>query len=301
MAVITDVIYDHADKPYEQGNGPVLQWHYAGMQRTYGIQVNWQSPAGEKSMYYDMLMHCKGVKDENATWEITKNNIYIDNKKTEAPLELLAIACAEPCYPFEFTTTKDGRITGLTGTEKIKERFADAKAILLRDFGGEVALQYISATEAAIDHPQQLESLVTTDLWLSLFFAPIVGRYENAEKTKPITINFPFFGFEQPLIFNGIIAIGKPDFDNKAQSIIAGAELDNSTIIEGDKLLNGKIEATYDIDIPGHTIRNISCHTAVVTNKGEHHLWLNGYQTQTNAAPESEKENTKSKSWWSVF
>jgi hypothetical protein len=300
MTAITSIILNPGEKPNESGGGPVVQWHYSDMQRTYGVQVNWQSAATEKSMYYDMLMHCKGVKDDIATWEISKSNIYLDNIRPEAPLELLAIACAEPCYPFEFDASKDGIIKSLLNTEKIKKRFAEAKEILFRDFDGGIALQYINATEQALNQLQQLKKIATTDLWLSLFFSPIIGQY-NSEKIKPLSINLPFFGFQEPLVFNGAIRIDKPNFDNKSQALIVEAALDGTTIIEGEILLSGKLEATYDIDIPGHTIRNISCHATVITDKGEHHLWLNGYQIETKETPAPEKEDAKSKSWWSVF
>jgi len=126
MTAITDIILNPGEKFNERG-GPILQWHYSDMQRTYGVQVNWQSTSGEKSMYYDMLMHCREIKDDIATWNISKNNIYLDNIRPEAPLELLAIACAEPCYPFEFAASKDGIIKSLLNTEKIKNALQKLK------------------------------------------------------------------------------------------------------------------------------------------------------------------------------
>jgi len=303
MAKTNPDVFEIVDNYTNYAGAPYVNWNYTGMQRCYAVQVNWRSPGYENSMYYNINIECARIKDGNAAWKIRKTNYYIDNKRPENTIELLASACAEPCYPFEFTTAINGRMTSLLNIEKVKTRFAGAKPVLLRNFGGEAALQYISATEKALSNPQQLKALVTEDFWLALFFAPITGGY-NSIKSKPITVNFPFFKFEQPLVFEGTSVIGKPDTDRKSQAINVEAVLIPGAVTAGKTILNGAIEATYDIDIPGHQIRNISSHITINTADGEHAIWLTGYQVEmeqadTTAAPEEPKQ--QSKGWFSIF
>lgn len=276
----SDQIFNIINDLPQQYGGPTVQWHYAGTSRTYGVQVIWQSPDAETGMEYDITMACPGLRGDDSAWHITKENFYTDNVKPEDTIEMLAIACAAPCYPFEFTVAKNGQITSLLNIDKVKNRFAEAKSVLLRDFDGEVALAYIAAMETAINQPQQLKNLVAADAWLSLFFAHILGTY-NPQKTKPIALQIPCFGFEDPLIFKGEAAIGNPDFVNKAQALRIEAELDPSVATQNQTIIRGKLEAAYDIDIPGHQIRNISTHISLTTTDGEKHIWLKGFLTET--------------------
>jgi hypothetical protein len=277
---VPDQIFNIIDDLPQQYGGPTVQWHYAGTSRTYGVQVIWQSPEVETSIEYDINMVCAGLKDDEAVWRISKDNYYTDNIKPEDTVEMLAIACAAPCYPFEFTATKNGQIVSLLNVDRLKNRFTDAKSTLLRDFEGDIVLAYIAEMEAAINQTQQLKKLVTADVWISLFFAAILGTY-NPQKTKPITLHLPCFGFEDPLSFKGIVSIGDPDFVNTAQALQIEAELDPSVSTQNQTIIGGKLEAAYDIDIPGHQIRNISTHISLTTIGGEKHIWLKGFLTAT--------------------
>lgn len=272
----SEQIYKIINDLPQQFGGPAVQWHYTGTSRTYGVQIAWQTSDGETSMDYDIKMACPGLKDNDAIWHISKDNFYVNNIKPEDAVELLALACAAPCYPFEFTATRNGQVTSLLNVDKLRQRFADSKPTLLRDFDGEVALAYIAQMEKSINQPQQLKSLVTADAWLSLFFVAITGTY-NIQKTKPIVLQVSCFGFEDPLIFTGNATIGNPDFLNKAQALKIEAELDPSVATQSQTIISGKLEAAYDIDIPGHRIRNISTHITLNTTDGEKHIWLRGF------------------------
>jgi len=293
-------IFNSVGNPPDLG-GPTVQWHYADTQRSYGVQLNWQSPGIEKSIYYDIVMHCTKMNEGNAVWEVSKNNYYTDNKRPENTIELLAIACAETFYPFKFTTSIDGRMVNLLNIEQIKKRFELHKPILKRDFIGGIADKYIAVTESALNDPKQLKNIVSADVWLSMFFAAITGNY-HTNKTKAISFSLPLFGFEDPLVFKGSVSIGNPDLMNEAQALEVNATLDSFPVINNEPLLNGRMEATYDIDIPGHHIRNISSHITVTTFSGEHHFWLKGYKIEAEQhAPQQEELKPKSKSWFSLF
>lgn len=286
------------------GGGPTVQWHYAGTDRTYGVQLNWQSPGIEKSMYYNVRMVCSGVKGDDAVWEISKGDIYIDNQKSEDLLELLAMACAAPCYPFLFSANKGGYITSLLNPESIKRRFIEAQPTLQRDFGGDVAAAYIKAMIVALGQPQQLKKIISADAFLAMFFSDITGQYDQ-QKTKSVTVNCPFFGFDELLSFNGTATIGKPNFDTKSQAIIVKAGLGPSAEPQADKMLNGILQATYDIDIPGHMIKNVSAQIEVTTAAAKHQLWLNAYrinaETIVPALQPIKQDEPKPKRRFSIF
>ncbi|MET4083047.1 hypothetical protein ABIB40_003016 [Pedobacter sp. UYP30] len=285
-----------------QNRGPVVGWNYFGKKRTYAVQTSWQSPNGEKSMYCEIAMYCTKMRDGDAVWEISKSNYFFNNKKSEEPIEQLALACAAPLYPFEFTTNMDGHITDLLNGDKVKTRFASAKSTLQRDFGGEIASAYIAEVESALNQPQQLKKIVTVDLWLSLFFTAINGKY-NKDRTKPISVDFPFFGFEEPLTFKGIAALGKPNIEQMTQEINVEADLDLLTAIEGVEILNGRLEIAYDIEIPGHWIKNIDGRATINTLDGQLEVQIQGYlipEGETTKTAQTE-EATKKGNWWSIF
>jgi hypothetical protein len=287
---------------FPKQGGPNVQWNYPGTQRSYGVQLNWKSPGIEKSMYYNVGMTCSGMKGEDGIWEIIKEDIYIDNCKSEDQLDMLAIACAEPCYPFLFSAGKTGRMTALLNIETIKQRFNKALPILQRNFAGEVSSAYINAMIDAISQPGQLKKIISSDAFLSIFFSEITGQY-NQQKTKPITINYPFFGFEDPLVFNGTVAIGKPNTEYKTQPLIVNADLAAFEAASTNEILKGTLEITYDIDIPGHMIKNISANIGVDTPSGKHRLWVNAYKLNSeilSSAPKTE-DKPNSKSWFSFF
>ena len=284
-----------------RSKAPFVECKYLGKKSTFGVQTMWQSPKDEKSMYCEISMNCTKMKDVDAVWEITKSNYFLNNKKSEEPLEQLAMACAAPLYPFEFTTNSDGRITSLVNSEKIKARFAAAKNTLQREFGSDISMAYIAEIEFAFAQPQQLKRIVTADAWLSLFFTSITGYYDR-DRTKPILVSFPFFGFENPLQFKGKSVLGKPNIDQMTQEINVEAELDSSIAVEGHEILDGRFEIAYDIEIPGHWIKNIDGQATVNTTAGKYQVWIQGYLIpDRETITEQTNETAKKRNWWSIF
>ena len=277
-----------------------------GIRVNYGVQLSWQSPGVDNTMYYDIGVACIGVKSAGSTvWEVTKGNYFIDNERPEGSFELLAIACAEPFYPVEFTVTQGGQIDALVNAGKIQRRFFEALPDLQRNFGGDLAKAYIQETQASLGEPEQLKKTITSDIWLSLFYAFGNEWFNNIEKGKVIIIDFPFFGYDAPLRFKGELIVGKKDNERKSQTILVNLVLDYLPAIEGRQILGGNMEIIYDTNIRGNQIRNIACHAIVNTDDGEHHIWLKGYQTsvtQRQAAIQPKEEEPKPKGWWaSVF
>jgi hypothetical protein len=299
--IVIDEIFDPIGNSHNHKPKPTVHWQYVDMERKYGVQVNWQSPQGEKSMYNTIDMHCSGMKEGKALWKITKDNFYIDNEKPEDHISLLAIACAAPYYPFEFIATKDGKIDSVINTDKLKKRFAEAKPILLQHYEGDVATEYIEAVEKSLTDQEQLKSIVIKDIWSSLFFAPIIGEYDYETKTKEATIEFPFFGFEESLLFKGLARI-----DNRSENtitIIFEGILVLPTFIEDVTITNGKIEIRYDLDLPTYHIRNIMCDASTTTEEGKYITTVNGYEIIKKQPVQIKKEKAKSEpvGWMAFF
>jgi hypothetical protein len=300
--IVIDEIFDPIGNSYTHRQPPTVHWQYAGMDRKYGVQINWQSPQGEKSMHNTIDMHCSGIKEGKALWEIIKDNFYIDNKKPEDHITLLAVACAAPYYPFEFMTTKDGKVDSVINTDKLKKRFAEARPTLLQHYEGDVAIEYIEATEIFLQDQEQLKDIITKDTWLSLFFASIVGEYDYETRAKEITIRFPFFGFEEPLLFKGIATKGINIKNRYLITIEAALML--PAIIEDITIAGGKIGVTYDINIATSYIENIKCNTSITTEQGEYTMIINGYEIIKRPIAEKIKEvkpKPKPVGWMAFF
>jgi hypothetical protein len=272
--IVIDEIFDPIGNSHKHKQLPTVHWQYVGMERKYGVQTKWISSQGEKSIYNTIDMHCHGTKEGKAIWKITKDNFYIDNEKPEDHISLLAIACAAPFYPFEFMATKEGKIESVINIDKLKKRFAEAKPTLLQYYEGDVATEYIEAVEKSLQDQEQLKNIVTKDIWSSLFFAPIIGEYDYETKTKEATIEFPFFGFEELLVFKGLARIDSRS-ENTITVIFEGI-LELPATIEEVRLLGGNMEIKYYIETSTYLIRNIECISTVTTTEGEYKIFTKG-------------------------
>jgi hypothetical protein len=299
--IVIDEIFDPIGNSHKHKQLPTVHWQYVGMERKYGVQVNWQSPQGEKSMHNTIDMNCTGMNEGKALWKITKDNFYIDNERPEDHISLLAIACAVPYYPFEFMATKDGKIDSIINTDKLKKRFAEAKLILLQYYEGDIATEYIEAVEKSLTDQEQLRNIVTKDIWSSLFFASIFGEYDYETKTKEVSIEFPFFGFEESLVFKGLARIDNRN-ENTITVIFEGI-LVLPAFIENATLTNGKIEIRYDLDVHTYHIRNIMCDASTTTEEEEYITTVNGYEIIKRQTVQIKKEKAKSEpvGWMAFF
>jgi hypothetical protein len=289
--IVIDEIFDPIGNSHKHKQMPIVHWQYVGMERKYAVQTKWISPQDETSMYNAIDMHCYGMKEGKASWKITKDNFYIDNKIPEDHISLLAMESAAPYYPFEFMATKDGKIDSVTNMDQLQKRFAKAKPILLRNYEGDIAIEYIDAIENFLQDEEQLKKIVTNDIWSSLFFVPIVGEYNYETKIKEATIEFPFFGFEQLFVFKG------------SAKIIAKTKETNTIIFEGSLLLpaitedvislDGKIEVKYDLDIETYRIRAIMCDASISTEQGEYKIIVDGYEITEKKVIQIKEEKPK--------
>jgi len=274
--IVIDEIFDPIGNSHKHKQLPTVHWQYVGMKRDYAVQVDRLSPEGETAMCNNITMHCTGTKDGKALWQITKDNFYIDNIKPEDHITLLAIACVATYYPFEFMATKDGQIDSVINPDKLKKRFAEAKPTLLQYYEGDVAIEYIDEIETFLLDLERLKDIVTKDIWLSLFFAPIIGEYDHETRAKEVNIKFPFFGFEESILFKGI-AIKGVTIKNRYSVKVEG-ELILPAIVEDIIITSGKIEIIYDINNTTSYIENIKCNISIITEQGEHKMIMNGYE-----------------------
>ncbi|HTC01005.1 MAG TPA: hypothetical protein VK705_10010 [Ferruginibacter sp.] len=298
--IVIDEIFDPIGNSHKHKQLPTVHWQYVGMERKYGVQTKWISSQGETSMYNTIDMHCHGTKEGKAIWKITKDNFYIDNEKPEDHISLLAIASAAPYYPFEFMATKDGEIDSIINTDKLKKRFAETKPILLQHYKGDVAIEYIEAVEKSLTDQKQLKNIVTGDIWSSLFFAPIVGEYDYETKTKEATIKFPFFGFEESLLFKGLARI---DSKNESTLVVTfEGTLVLPATIEDVACISGNMEIKYYIETFTHLIRNIECIAIVTTAEGEYKIFTKGCKEIKREVVKPKEEKPKSEPvGWMAF
>jgi hypothetical protein len=299
--IVIDEIFDPIGNSHNHKLKPTVHWQYVGMERKYCVQTKWISPEGEKSMYNTIDMHCHGTKEGKALWKITKDNFYIDNEKPEDHITLLAIACAAPYYPFEFMATKDGQIDSIINTDKLKKRFAEAKPILLQHYEGDVAIEYIDSIETFLQDQERLKDIVTKDIWSSLFFAPITGEYDYETKTKEVSIEFPFFGFEELLVFKGLARI---DSKNDGILMIMYEGMLVLPVTVEDKIIeHGNITIRYDIDLSTYHIRNIMCNAFVTTEQEDYKVIVNGHEIteKKNITIKEEKLKPERVGWMAFF
>ncbi len=149
-----------------------LRWHYAGMQRWYGIKVAWEMNGKVNKLRYQIELRCIEEKPDTAIWSLRKQQYFIEDKQSENPVYQLAIACANQYYPLQVELYKNGGLKAVLNKDVVLERFRTGKEEITRNYGGALAGKYIAQTEAALASEIQLRKLVEQELWCALFFQP---------------------------------------------------------------------------------------------------------------------------------
>jgi len=275
---------------------PVLARYYANMHKEYVIEINRKSPVDENKIIYNLAIKYLGFKDGCTLWEISKSDYFINNEMPEDQLCSMALACAAAYYPLKFTANFEGDIIDITNIQELQKRFAEIKQLLLRNFKGETAIQYINETALALKDPEQIKKLITTDMWFSLFFAPLSGEYNWETITKPIKMDFPFLGFEESLVFEGTAAMDAQEANNTMAITVEGI-LNNA--VESKAV--GNLKAFYKMDSPENHLNGLRCSASLFNADGEHAVWIRSYLKAEKTVYIPPKEKPVRVGWASIF
>ena len=253
---------------------PTIHWQYINSNRRYAVQICMQSPNQEDTtIYQEANLCCKGIQHGKPLWQLSKENIYINNLRTENPLEMLAIALAGTYYPIDATIKKEGGIETIHNLSSLQKRFEDAKPNLLRDFDGDFAKDVIADIAYALQDSETFRKVLDDDIWVSLFFAPLAGAYDTLSASKEILLNIPVSFFEHSLKFICSATIQKNNIPADHIVVALSGNINNLEHID----TTGTLEVFYELNVAGHGIRNITCNITV-NNAGETHLiFVKGY------------------------
>ena len=161
--------------------------------------------------------------------------------------------------------------------------------------------------EHSLQTPDELDKVITQDIWLSLFLTPLSGRYNNLERLQ--TISIPFWGAKPSIQFIGRSIVKEHLTEWKTKTVTFEGVLDLKILpvqIKYDyQPISGEMKLRYDLDETNHRIQNILCEACITTQAhGKITLSVTGYQ-QTDAiekdVPVIPKLIEKPWKWYSIF
>jgi len=260
-----------------------INWDYIGMRRTYGVKMWWNISGKEHSLQQQVRLSCIQRGDDNVLWAIAKQQFFIDGHVSENPMVELVIACSNVLYPVQFTKASNSSVDmySIENAAAIKQKFINSKPILERDFKGTITKKYLDDMEAALQQKEGLTKIIEQDVWLSLFFNHLFGRYEDHEREQSISI--PFWGVNDQVHFKGISQVNKTVTAWQTISLTYKGVLDIETLSPEVKYIYqptaGNISISYDLEEDTHRIQNIVCDITIQTvNKGDATLKITGYK-----------------------
>lgn len=270
----------------------------------YGVKIKWLHNGEIETLHQQITMHCTQMHNEKAVWKINKQQFLINEEESENPIYELSIACAEQLYTIQLLVNKLGQLDNILHIEDIQQRFAVAKPTLLRDFDGSITEQYINQIEETICNQKYLLNQLTTDIWLSLFFVPIYTQYDSETFKANIQVPFPFYNFEQPVMFTTETTIDFNLADTETYTLNCQGKLDTNQLpaMVGHKYhpTDGNINLVYDLDRHKHHIQNINAEITIQNGQETNQIIVKGYTLNNEEKVEPIKNNKKEKNPYSL-
>ncbi len=285
---------------------PALYWRYVNMYRRYGVKIEWLQNGETETLHQQITMHCTHIQNEKVVWKIHKQYFFINEYKPENPTEELYIACTEQLYPMQLLVDKSGQLDNILNIKEIQQRFATAKPTLLRDFSGPLAEQYIQQTEGILHNHKHIAKAITTDIWLSLFFSPIYSEYDSETFSIPMYVSFPFYGFEQPLIFKTEATVDLNPTDIETYTLTCQGKLDTNQLSNAVQYrynpTAGSIDTTYHLDQGTHQIQSITGKVTIQEEDDDEisQVTISAYtlHNEEKIEPINPNPEKKKKTWW---
>lgn len=161
------------------------------MKRNYGVIFKYyKNDTDYTQLHFEVEVVYKGQSQFGKhIFSIDKKKIFIDEKAPDLILEQFAEKAGSCLYPMDIITSDEGPFEEILNYEDVKSRWNSAKKDLEDYYKGKIAEDMIANIDEMYLNQEKLNSTVSKDLFLTLFFMPIYRKHTNriAEYEKKIT------------------------------------------------------------------------------------------------------------------
>jgi len=167
--------------------------------REYGVNIYYDNKIDEiQRIQYNAVIQSSGMLENESAIKIYKENIILNENRTDDNSYELAKSCAKPLFPITILVDRQGSIVSMR-IDDIIRRWEENKEHL-KYFSGEEADRYIADTEAALKDREKVKLLVERDFFFLHFFKLIYGSQPD-DKIK-FTSALPVTPFHDPYTFD---------------------------------------------------------------------------------------------------
>lgn len=147
-------------------------------QRVYGVIYTISENEVEK-----LKIHYKtSVKKEKDIITITREEVYINNKRPDLVVEQMADKLSGVLYPLVLAINPDGTIKAIVNHKEIQERWRELKPKLNEYYQGEEAKGLFQRVNNIVKNKDQMLNILRGDLFFSLFFIPLYQNFDDTQK-----------------------------------------------------------------------------------------------------------------------
>ncbi|MCW3161092.1 hypothetical protein [Chryseobacterium oryctis] len=155
--------------------------------KRYGIiQKIFHNDEEELKIHYETEI----IKNKN-TVQISRSQVYLNNKVPDLVIEQLADKIGSIFYPFELGLHENGSINTLVNFKEIQNRWKILKPQLEEYYKGEIANELLASTNKRITQKSITEQ-VHNSLFFTLYFLPLYKTFDE-NKSLNLSIEIPIF------------------------------------------------------------------------------------------------------------
>lgn len=214
-----------------------LNFGASNQKRTYGFSCEeFENDALKNQIFYEVEVDFLSDRSgRNCVFEISRKQIYINNKAVGLKIEQIAHQAAQTIFPLRIKTKPNGEIEEILNYTSIKKRWLDERPNFQKYYKGEKLAKVIAKIDALLLHDAVLKEFISQSWFFHLFFKPLYISYTEKLSSKHIWES-PVFG-NQSIRYEAIHTIKEHySATDKININVAGVAVDEKSI---DEIISG--------------------------------------------------------------
>ena len=260
-----------------------LPFYPHNLNRRYGIIFRVKQNGQEQKIHYEVEVICGGyISNGDFRFQISKRQVFINNKAPELLLDIMADRCGKIIYPLKILVGKQGNFKDIVNGAEIRERWEHLRPELAQYYTGNIADGMLRGMDAALVSDLKLSNIIEQDWLFKMLFPPLSGAYQNHKTTADI--NLPVIPYKLPLKYtlqlcadavyteSGLIRIeaeGRCTDDRSLQEVLQGSPValqHNDEAAKGKS--EGKLSITYKVYPHNGTLYSATGGCSIQLNSG---------------------------------
>lgn len=166
---------DNKKVKFGRGNSIVFQPEHS--LEKYGVVINIEAGNHKNELKYETSVRWLKYESNLHFFDIDRtSNLYLNEEEVNEIADMLAYKTSKVLYPLQVSVDKHGKFNNIENHSVFKERWANVKDEVYKEFEGAVVDQYCDKIEKIIEEPETLKLYLKNDYFIrTLFF----GIYQS--------------------------------------------------------------------------------------------------------------------------